>query len=449
MGGRNTANSMTQDEQIRELLSAYLDDTLTADERRHAEAYLRLPQWRQYYEELLLVRESVRSLPSYEPSRDVADVICERLANATAPVPWHGKRRTKGGRGLSVGWWRWSQRLAAVASILAVAVLTWYTWRAAERVQRRPGDGSPVGDVHSPLAQQSPTSPSPSPSSPTGVVVRSAREAAHDKDLAAHQPPPAIRDSRRDKAARTEPPHSSPPGQDAVAGRALPPAPTPRPGGDEVVPVLALVIDVVLTDKGVEEQAVERSLHAAGIPLGQAIPVDTSLEKVILAHRVFGAIGPEELPDPSVMQPGRRPFLQLMFLVATGRQYDLLLQNLYDLRATGDVALLRLDLATGSSDTTLFAALDRVSRAVSVDDQQSHAVAHPFLLDDQMRGRLSDALAAAQKKLAVAQPTPAVPPSESELDITPAKPEDFKDMESWLFKVLLVARSDAQLRRAP
>lgn len=448
MGGRNTANSMTQDEQIRELLSAYLDDTLTADERRHAEAYLRLPQWRQYYEELLLVRESLRSLPSYEPSRDVADVICERLANATAPVPWHGKRRTEGGRGLSVGWWRWSQRLAAVASILAMAVLVWYTWQAALRVERRPGEGSPLGNGRSPLAQQSPTSPSPSPSVPSGSAVRSVPEAANGKNLAAHQPP-AIEGSRPDEKSRAEPTHSSAPGQDAVAGRALPPAATSRPGSDEVVPVLALVIDVVLTDKGVEEQAVERSLHAAGIPLGQAIPVDTSLEKVILAHRVFGAIRPEELPDPSVMEPGRRPFLQLMFLVATGRQYDLLLQNLYDLRATGDVALLRLDLATGSSDTTLFAALDRVSQAISVDDLQSRSMAHPFLLDDQMRGRLSDALAAAQKKLAAVQPTPAVPPSESELDITPAKPEDLKDMESWLFKVLLIARSEAQLRRAP
>src|SRR3954469_17395169 len=75
-----------------ELLSAYLDDELSADERAAVEARLATdPAAQQLLHELRSVSQSVQALPTETPSRDLSEEIIRRAreakpANAPAAI---------------------------------------------------------------------------------------------------------------------------------------------------------------------------------------------------------------------------------------------------------------------------------------------------------------------------------------------------------------------------
>jgi hypothetical protein len=81
-------NDLSQHEPDDELLSAYLDDELSADERAHVESRLAAdPAARQTLEHLRSVSQSVRDLPTEGIGRDLRDIILQRAATASQAVP--------------------------------------------------------------------------------------------------------------------------------------------------------------------------------------------------------------------------------------------------------------------------------------------------------------------------------------------------------------------------
>ena len=438
-----TVLDMTHDERIRELVSAYIDGALSEDERQRVEAYLATSaELRQYYEELLLVREAVRSLPTPVMSRDLVSSILERTARENAgwkvsgasPASRLPSRERRAARMLFAG------VAAAVAAVVLFSV--WWLWQGTVPSPRRESS-QPIAGV-----------PKEGNSAGQGVAGGSASQIGQARDAI------ATSDARTaDRPTNSSPsiglPQAGPrsfdparPEENSAIARTAPPAERAVESQSEpdAIPVVALVIDVVLTDKGVRERLLERALELCGIPTGQAIPVDAALERSLLAHRAFGAIGPEDLAAPGVEPPAREEYFQMMFLVATGHQYDAFLQALYDARGTGDVSLVRLDLASGSSDTALFSQLDRVVRRGEAQPDGRVTGVHPFVLTKQASDRLRDAFTAAQKKQG--GPLPKLVPDSTDLQLPaiPANPQDIAEMERWLFKALVVVRSEASVR---
>ncbi|GIW92734.1 MAG: hypothetical protein KatS3mg110_0775 [Pirellulaceae bacterium] len=434
---------MTQDERIRELLSAYVDGEVTADEQARAEAYIRSSdEWRQYYEELLAIRQAVRDLPTYSPSYDVAGSILEK-ARRERGVNRRSSVSTLNARGLLL--WRWSWLAVAATAILVLGSALYLAWNRPPRITG-PVDSFVGGpkSVTNPGQQTAPRNDGPKQTDaaplpePASAVAGAASRQPGERNVPAPQSEPRSDAVPPDRIASSpQPSHTLPP--------------TPRidsSGPGQMLPLTAMVIDLVLTDKGVTERVVEQTWNEVGIPTSQAIGVDPALEKALLGQRFFGALGPQELPAEEVGSPATISYFRIYFLVATGRQIDAFLQRLYDLRTTGDVSLLRLDLALGTSDSALFSLLERQSESARTQNAAGLVGVHPLVLDEQVRARLSDALLRAQRKQnGESQASPEnLPPTNT--DTPSLQPENLAEMEQILFKVLLVVRSEATVRNA-
>ncbi len=449
MGGYGTY--MAQDERIRELISAYVDGEVTEDERLRAEAYIASSsEWRQYYEELLALRQTLQTLPRFTPTTDVAEYV---IAKATRHAHTEPKPRVRPGRNPP---WATSPTLWVMVTagcVLLVGVIVYFGPMGSLF-----GPNGPTSHTQSVLSSGDKTRPDAHPAIPgtnkdvadhvapatqgsTASMARtgsSAPSTTNPDDRSGPTGPQLAQSKSLVRSGRSESPESATTG--LTTDRA------------DQLPLTAMVIDLVLTDKGIREQVVDRAWVEVGIPSGQTIPVDAALEKALLGQRVFGGLGPEQLPAEGVGLPANVPYFQIFFIVATGRQIDAFLQRLDDLRATGDVSLVRLDLTMGTSDSVLFSALDRQARSRSDPSVASLVRVHPLLVDQQARQRLLDALRAAQQKQGAADAFLMEPPvrPEAEETNTPAANLDanLEEMEQLLFKVVLVVRSEATVRGA-
>jgi negative regulator of sigma E activity len=470
---------MTHDERILELISAYIDGELSADERARVDQLLAGDaQLRVYHQQLLSVRQSVVQLPTYRLPDNFSEAVMRRAeremlaarpsAAAAPPVsalpvssassatssPATGRRRL------------WFAIVAVAASLLLTA--TWYSlWK-----QRRDDGPDLVKDRPAPSAggdtNRLATGPGSSSTATPSDIAGNTNDRNNDSNNSA-----ANRDANHDDAVATSNGTEQRPEQDTArppAGSSLvdgssnnrtPPTDPPESDSQSSsIPMVTMVVDLVLPDREITQAAqlpdvFVRSLERAGIRLQNAIPVDARMEPALLSHRYFGEIRTEQLPRPLPPDAEARPkkYLQLVFVVARGRQFDEVLQFLMNAEQTGAVLDTRMDMAMGESSSQLYVQMERLSKAAGEGNEQQ-VLAHPLAMEEEMRSRLLAALTAAGWKDgphdALDDPTAPQPPQRPEdlplPDNGPAS-DAVAAMEQLRFQVLFVIRSESSVRK--
>jgi|GEM_PF-3323843 len=474
---------MANEDRIRELISAYVDDALSPDERAYVQDRLdRDVELRDYCGELRAVRDAIAELPRWSAPAGCAESILERIARLPAEV--HLDSRTeRDGAGIGLGFGVDSRDgtnrarsstaparrrrvirvvawVATAAAAVLVAVLAWPGRTRskpgepsmAERSERDSAPGTTDGDPSSVVRNESSTTGDNGGSSriaPDGRSAVGTPAAAADgarfperhSDIAAKGP--------SDKPTVPMHPVAANGGGASGTNREARSPVAPPADAMPAVPFIAMVVDVVLTQEGIDENIFEDALRRVDIPWKNAIEVDATFERSILAQRVFGALGPEDLPIPADGADGRKAdHLQLVFLVARGRQFDNLIRDIYDRRVSGDVAAVRLDISFGTNDSALFSRMEKLARETP-DVPSSEVSAHPVVMADAMRTRLQSALLSARAKDG---PDPALPDPtvRNGADGVPVLPEGGAEsvlaMEREQFDVLVVLRSESTAR---
>lgn len=107
-------------------LSAYVDDSLTPDERQRVEAHLEECEvCRRVLTELKTLRQSVSLLPRYEPP----PMLKARILSATVDQPTWSER-------LATGWHRWAWRVSLAGAVAVLALFAWQflPWQVSRSV---------------------------------------------------------------------------------------------------------------------------------------------------------------------------------------------------------------------------------------------------------------------------------------------------------------------------
>ncbi len=438
---------MTNDERIRELISAYLDYELSPDERAYVERQLaRDSELRDYHRELMGVRQSLKSLPHYEAPPGAHSAIMERIAAATARPLANDSAERAGARSRRLRYVGWLVVAAAAAGLAVVLMPPTRQPEAPEIVEHQPS-GAPVApelanrpgtDPRGELRPDKVNDPDRLASNQPGENGGSARIATNSGGGS---------DSRMASVDRT-PTH---PG----AAPASPPTSPQSPGGlvdAATIPFTAMVVDVVLTPRGIQEKMFDMALQRIDIPWKNAIQVDTRLERALLAQRAFGALGAQDLPFAPPEPAPNEDYFNLVFVVARGRQFDGLIQELYDRRAAGDVAAVQLDFAMGSSESALFVQMEKLAEQTP-EVPASVVHAHPVVMAEEIRARLRDAFVSAHAKNGAndngALPAEVLPPELGQDDsiLPPADAESIRAMEELQFNVLFILRSESKARQ--
>jgi hypothetical protein len=139
-------------ERREELLSAYLDDELSADERAQVEAWLaESAEYRQLYEELRAVRHDLESLPRHKLAEDLGPAVLRRAERAVlTPRESAPQSGAVTPRSAVAEWWsRGSSRRMFIWPVVAVAAALLVALFDARQDQqrelaRKPADEAPA-----------------------------------------------------------------------------------------------------------------------------------------------------------------------------------------------------------------------------------------------------------------------------------------------------------------
>ena len=371
------------DEMSEELVSAYLDGEVTADEQARVESLLAdSPAHRRLYDELRELRDHLQALPEWKaPDRLLAGVLrdlehsqaelelpqaelerpqaelehlqAEEAAGAALPAielpmngagygrigPPHDTRRPPRRRLI------YAAGAVAAAALLAVVLFSRGNQKAADRpgaprdavasADSNNGGGHDGADgsssttvdavaatVNSPNRSQPPTA-EPTKVDPPGDVVSvnpPVDRAAADRSMA--------NSLRRDDPLSLPPP-AAPPRNSA----AVDPAAPSQPMESRIV----YLFELTLTSRGVENDVFRQALEAAAAPYETALEVDAQSKQVVSSSRKFGRIGES---DQLLCVPLTREQKEIVFNFLNGR--------------TADVLRPQHDLPEVSSNTPLF-----------------------------------------------------------------------------------------------
>jgi len=123
-------------ERFEELLPAYIDGTLSADERAHVESALAesaalresLEQFRSLEDALVMRREEVPPVDRFIPAVPAAAVAESTLETASIPAPYSAHEHTR-----LQGWLRGLVSTPALAIMSCIVVALWVFWNS-ERI---------------------------------------------------------------------------------------------------------------------------------------------------------------------------------------------------------------------------------------------------------------------------------------------------------------------------
>lgn len=277
----------------------YLDDRLSTVDRQQVEEQLAGdPQARQELEELQRIGSALRQLPADQLEAEFADQVLQQL-------PAEGQSATGAAEYVSPGAAAGNTRLTAwVAAVAAALVLA-------------AGIGIYVNRDNGPPGQP-----------PGGTVA----DDNHPDD------------SRPD----VDP--------DGVLGERLLPEEHVVPGTVNVdalvVDQLLFVMEIGLSEKGVQSKVIDRVLMKHGIVFDNSIQVDMDLEKELLENRFLEGI----VRKPSDPKSGDEQ-VDLIYVVCSGRQVDEMSMDLHNYH--GEVAAYRFNLAIMPADMEAFGNLEK------------------------------------------------------------------------------------------
>ena len=287
-----------REQQFETAIHDYLDDQLSTIERQEIEDQLAEdPQARQQLEELQLIRSGLRQLPSHQLGDAFASEVMEQadLAGSDSSV----------GARISSDWPKfvaWGVATAA-AAVLAVGIGIY-----ANRGNQEPGQG--------------------------------ASDSIASDNVG---PGPGVEDS----------PAVVPGGDPVKPPRA---EETNRPGtvnvDTQVANQLMLVMEIGVTEKGVESKVIDKVLMKHGIVFDNAIQVDMELEKQLLENRFLDGIVRKPSDPKSADQQ-----VELIYVVCGGRQFDEMSIDLHNYH--GEVAAYRFNLVIMPADTEAFGELEK------------------------------------------------------------------------------------------
>ena len=280
-----------------EMLSAYLDGELTADECEQVEQWLATNEpYRRELRELQQLHDGLKALPRYRLPASFPARVLERIDAATGELPAEDPQVAPSNRGSGRPWPLVLGAIGALAAALLLAVaLNW---------QRGSGDTEVVQEP----AQPPVTVPGSSPSR-------------------------AVDNPRLDPPPEAEPD----PGEPRRA------AETPAAISDRAS---RLLIDVSMTREGMRQRIVEQSLVAAGLRFGEAVEASPALQQALLAA-VGGGTADAGLGND-------RPRLELVFV----RGSRAALQQAVTRMASAGESVTGVGVESSGSESALFDALD-------------------------------------------------------------------------------------------
>ncbi|MGE0755555.1 MAG: anti-sigma factor [Pirellulaceae bacterium] len=307
-----------RDVRNQELLSAYLDGELTADERKLVERRLvDEPDVRGLLEQLRRQREWLQALPRRPAPADFQQRVLARIAEA---VPRAGNAKLALGRPRRRSAWR-------VGFLGAAALaLGWLVMWVVYPPQRPAGPGP--GDVAlNPPPSPVPQIPDSSPESPGGVEPRT--------DL--------------------------PVDQLAVQGL-------------QRSATLFLVLDLAITPQGQTAQVFERTLEKAGIDIGKTVAIEERLEADLLSSRFLG--DEQMTPTIGAGEANGDP-VDIYFVRAPAGKIDAFQRQLNELHFGSDLLKRRLDIAIGTRELEIFLRLNDAAEQPSTGLARAEAWQKP------------------------------------------------------------------------
>lgn len=341
-----------------ELLSAYLDGELSADEQTRAVQLLaNSAAHRQLLDELVSLRQDLQFLPRPKVTAGFVNrVVTESLRRAEEsgvkirrkplrPVPDRA---------------RWIAVLASVAAILALAAVP--IWRATRpktpgligalplvfETQADPGESNGTGEP-SPTTIAQREMPVPPESGTTDNEPRNVRVAS------------ATNQADTDKADISLPQER----QKSPSN----PAVVMSPGGIPTNTRLVAAFEVVLTSHGAGTQPLDRTLKNAGVRFERDVHLAEEDQQSLLASRFLE--GHERAATDAEVAKGQGR-IELLYVVATGEQVERIESALHAL--TEDVRSVRINVATHPEDLindgTIFKRLKEVVQVASGEPNQ-------------------------------------------------------------------------------
>ena len=115
---------------------------------------------------------------------------------------------------------------------------------------------------------------------------------------------------------------------------------------------LLFVMEIGLTDKGVQSEVIDKVLMKHGIVFDESIQVDLEMEKEILENRFLDGIVSKPSDPKSADQQ-----VELIYVVCSGRQVDEMSTDLHNYH--GEVAAYRFNLAIMPGDAGAFGRLEK------------------------------------------------------------------------------------------
>ena len=435
------------EEFIYELIGAYVDGEVTAEEHRHAETLLVThDDLRLYRDELLCMRESLHQLPRHGLSAAFAQGVLQEIEHrAESPnTRWssggssqpeksrvspsgptiapqrhsapHGRQRPTPWQARSQ-WQAWKAPLFVVSSmavllLVALSLGLLELFLVGENSQPQKGEIAEV-DRGEPIQIDRDRETQGAAPVDSSIAARtgSRGESTHDHGIAESSdvvaelpretgdvasvetasrengelPEPLRVDADPSATARTET-------RRAIGSTPVPKSDSPRldfavAGLEAIKPMY--VVDVVLSARGIEEQFFAQLLERAEVPWMDHILVDAAMEQSLLATRYFGKIPASRLPletTPGNNAPGEN-FLQLVFVVARGTQIVDITEQLEIAQGTGEVVAFRHDLVMGGNVSEIAGMLSR-SLGAGENSPTEPVRAQPLSFDANVQQRL-------------------------------------------------------------
>ena len=312
-----------------ELISAYLDGELDADERALVErAMAESAEYRQLYEELQVLRAGLQRLPRYKLPADFRQRVLRQaerrllapsadiMPSASAAQPAVGPSRR-----------RW--RAAALAASLAAAIL--FALLLVSQLQRTPAPRSgprPIDDL-------------------------------------AGNPPGLVKPEVGPEETK------SLPSRNQIA-RAVP-----------EWPIYFMVIDLAITPQGQEKKVFEESIKAAGIRFDPSIKVDEALEKDLLENRFIGDIE-KVVPEPNQRHGSEaiHDEIAMFFVAGAETQIEAAILGLQN-RPREEISQVKFDMTIESKKQDIFRQLNsavRLARDEAVKAPRAYRLVFRFSL---------------------------------------------------------------------
>ncbi|NLX55913.1 MAG: zf-HC2 domain-containing protein [Planctomycetaceae bacterium] len=426
-----------RDESSYELISAYLDGELTADERVRVEQLVAASaEHRQTLDELRAVVAGMQSLPAYQLDDAFAHHVVASARAAGVRFEVSPPARATVATCPATHAWHWPAAtglLATAAAAVLIAVLVWRpgarSWLASPQrlVSQTPSasPGGPAGAPPPPLETQ--RSDMPAPADRTVTADAAAAPLAADQtqtssaaDRGRAEPPtgtaapvgPGAPPPPVDVPVDMPVDMVAPPPAGAAADASTTPAPAadraapqsldspPPPPGDDPAPgpalvdvpfsgthQMLLVVDVALTPQGVEQRAFDRTLAAHGVVIEGTVEVDATLEASLLASRFFEPAETRPAEEATAAQND----LTLLYVKTQAGHVDEIWRAMQT--NPGAFAATTLDIAFLADDQSMFRemrqAVERQAADLSaqtVADRARRAAGHRLTLSPSWRG---------------------------------------------------------------